>query len=324
MVVRSPITLVVVRLLALVAVILSSGTAFADDSALAKARAAVAAVRYDEAQVLLVDALRSGGHTPDEVAEIYRLSASTAVVLGQSDVAEQYYRRWLALVPTATLPDSVAPKLRQPFVAAQAYMAAHGRLSVKTVRRDDIVEVAVDGDVLGMVASVALGDGSPRAVGADRRVRLDHVDPANPSDVVILDEFGNRLLVLDGAAIQRSEPGTTTPSPAAHDLPVYRRPIVWASVAVGFAIVGSVFGVRARSAQGDVETIAARPLDHFASELDDARSRRDGSALVANISFVGAAACAVGAAVLWATRPSSAIAVVPGSQGVTVVMSRVF
>lgn len=320
MVVRHPIT----RVLVLVATIALGGTASADDNALAKARAAVAGVRYDEAQVLLVDALRTGGHSPDEVAEIYRLSASTAVVLGQSDVAEQYYRRWLALVPTATLPDSVAPKLRQPFVAAQAYMAAHGHLSVKTVRRDDVIEVAVDGDVLGMVASVALGDGAPHAVGADRIVRLEHAHAAAVPDVIVLDEFGNRLLVLDGAAIPRSETGATTPSPASQDVPVYRRPIVWASVAVGFAIVGTVFGVRARSAQNDVETIAASPLDHFASELDDARSRRDGSALVANISFVGAAACAVSAAVLWATRPSSAVAVVPSNQGVTVVMSRAF
>jgi hypothetical protein len=301
--------------------------AFADARKLGKARDAVSAVRYDDAQVLLVEALQSGTNSPEELAEIYRLSASTAIVLGQADAAEQYYRRWLALVPTASLPESVAPKLRQPFVAAQAYMAAHGRLSVKAQRLGDVVDVIVESDPLGMVASVALDDGEPRALGADRTAHLALVAAQTSTSVRVLDEFGNRLLELRGGAIAHVEPPRDSgPTALAHAprLPVYRRPLAWTIAGSAFAIGGIAFGLAARSAHADVVEISANPHEHFASELDAARSRRERNALVANIGFVAAGACAFTAAVMWATRSSTAVAVIPGSNGAAVVMSRAF
>ncbi|HEV7558560.1 MAG TPA: hypothetical protein VGO00_23985, partial [Kofleriaceae bacterium] len=122
--------------------------AYAGSSKLAEARDAIAAVRYNDAQPLLAAALDEGGNHPAEVIEIYRLSASTAIVLGQPDVADQFYRRWLALAPDATLPDTVAPKLREPFKVAQLYMASRGRLVVdvhrKTVGSSDQIDVVVE------------------------------------------------------------------------------------------------------------------------------------------------------------------------------------
>ena len=115
----------------------------ADSPHLAEARRAVEAVDYDAARRLLVDALHDGGNSLAAVREIYRLSARAAVVLDQRELAEQYYRRWLAIDPDAALPDDTAPKLREPFVAAQAYSAAHGRLRA-TARRTQAGEIDVE------------------------------------------------------------------------------------------------------------------------------------------------------------------------------------
>ena len=126
--------------------------AFAEPVKLGEARTALAAVQYDKARGLLVAALKEGTATPAEVAEIYRLSASTATVLGDRELAEQYYRRWLALDPSAALSSSVAPKLREPFVAAQAYIGAHGPLSVKAQRHAAHIAVIIEADPLAMAA----------------------------------------------------------------------------------------------------------------------------------------------------------------------------
>ena len=103
--------------------IVFAGSARGDTAKLARARQAIETLQYDTAQKLLIDALDDGANSPADVAEIYRLSASTAVVLESGDVAEQYYRRWLALDPTASLSSDLAPKIRDPFVRAQANSA---------------------------------------------------------------------------------------------------------------------------------------------------------------------------------------------------------
>ena len=82
----------------------SAGSASRANPSLDEARKAVDDIRYDDARGLLVQALKQGGSRPEQLVEIYRLSAATAAVLGSADLAEQYYRRMLALDPTAALP----------------------------------------------------------------------------------------------------------------------------------------------------------------------------------------------------------------------------
>src|SRR5687768_13628519 len=71
---------------------------------LARARAAIEAVRYDEAEPLLDRALRAGQGSPAAITEIYQLSAQAAIVLGNREAATRFYRHWLALDPRAALP----------------------------------------------------------------------------------------------------------------------------------------------------------------------------------------------------------------------------
>lgn len=144
------------------ALILAAAPAWADSPRLEQARRAVEAVDYETAQRLLLEALRDGDNSPAAVGEIYRLSARAAVVLGQRDLAEQYYRRWLAIDAGAALPADTAPKLREPFIAAQAYIAAHGRLVARAQRLPGgELEVELIADPLAMARAAIVLDAIP-------------------------------------------------------------------------------------------------------------------------------------------------------------------
>lgn len=286
------------RALAVCAVLALAGPARADSPKLADARLAIDDVRYDEAQRLLVAALQDGGNSPHALAEIYQLSARTAVALHHSELAEQYYRRWIALEPEAALSDDVAPKLRERFVAAQAYMAAHGRLSVIAKRNSDgTIAVIVESDPLVMVASVALGSSATVPLGVDHPAQL----AASTGTIDVLDEHGNHLLAVavPPPAAATPAPAVVAPAPApAHHRSVFAQPLAWAVPAVAFAGAAVGFGLAARSADNDLTAIVAQSRDHFYDDATSVRDRRDRDALVTNIAIGVAGACAVTAIVL--------------------------
>jgi hypothetical protein len=275
--------------------------AYAEPAKLVEARAALAAVQYDKARMLLVGALGEGTATPAEVAEIYRLSASTATVLGDREVAEQYYRRWLALEPAATLPSSVAPKLREPFVAAQAYMAAHGRLSVKAQRHATHIAVVLEADPLTMAARVSLDDSAPVAFDAARHAKLD--DRGTAQRVVVRDEFGNALVELETrglpAVLEPQRPQLVTPAGPS----LVRHPAVWGILTVAAGVTSLGFGLAAQNADDDLANIVANSKEHTLADAEAARDRRDRYGLVANIGFVATGVFAVTTAIMFVTRP---------------------
>lgn len=233
-------------------VALRSTAARGDSPHLAEARRAVEAVDYDAARRLCVEALHDGDNSPAAVREIYRLSARAAVVLDQRDLAEQFYRRWLAIDPDAALPGDTAPKLREPFVAAEAYIAAHGRLLARAQRTPaGEVDVEILADPLAMARATAAIAGAaagptdagqptaPVAFGSDRHARL----PA-AARVAILDDRGNHLLELDPEAA--IAPGAAAPSPTEEPAPPWtRRWITYAIPAGAFGLVAAGFGIAA-------------------------------------------------------------------------------
>jgi len=168
-------------------------TAHADSAKIGEAKHALDEVRYDDAQRLLVAAIKEGGNSAAAMKEVYELSASTAVVLGQADAGEQYYRRWLALDPSAQLPDSVSPKLRAPFVAAQAAMAAKGAIAISASQVDHDVEVSIVSDPLAMVrGACAIAGGATVPFDAQGHARL-----ATEPRVAVCDESNNRLVEVN-------------------------------------------------------------------------------------------------------------------------------
>jgi hypothetical protein len=244
------------------AALLAAAPARGDSAKLAEARRAVAAVDYDAARRLLVEALHDGGNSPAAVGEIYRLSARAAVVLDQRDLAEQYYRRWLAIDPDAALPGELAPKLREPFVAAQAYIAAHGRLQARA-RRTPAGEIEVEllADPLAMAHAAAVVDatgrptgGPPVVFGGAQRVQL-----ASGTRAAILDDSGNRLLELDPGTIEPAASVATRsaapPSTPQTERPWIQRWMTWAIPTGVFTLGAAGFGVAAIVSYGRAHQI---------------------------------------------------------------------
>lgn len=261
---------------------------------LAQARLALEEVQYDRAQELLAEALRQGGQPRAAVLEIYTLAASTAVVLGQLEVAEQFYRRLLALDPGATLDANLAPKFKQPFSAAAAYVNAHGAVRARARRlADGAIELVVESDPLKMVSAVRLPSATTAtALDADRRALLRGADEW----VLLLDEHGNEL-VQQAAPPALPIARVSSSSPSA-----LRSWWVWAIPSGAALAVGLGFGAAAQSADDDL----TQGLTSNSLTLDganDLRDRRDRHATIANASFAAAGVLAVVAGAMWLTRP---------------------
>jgi hypothetical protein len=283
---------------------LAAAPARADSAHLAEARRAIEAVDYEAARHLLVEALGDGDNSPPAMREIYRLSARAAVVLDQRELAEQFYRRWLAIDPDAALPDDTAPKLREPFVAAQAYIAAHGRLRA-TARRTARGEIDVEliADPLAMAhaaAAVPAGSGAvapaaapsaPVGFGAARRAHL-----AAGARIAILDDRGNRLVELDPEPVALAAP----PAPAGPDEaspPWTRRWLTWAIPTGVFALGAAGFGIAAIASYAHAHTITANSGQYH---LSDAQANVDRGRIFVWITIgagAATAACAIPAAI---------------------------
>lgn len=253
------------------AVLAIARPAYADSPRLAQARRAVDTVKYDAAQRLLVEALQDGGNSPAALGEIYQLSARTAVVLGHAELAEQFYRRWLAIDPRAALPADTAPKLRTPFEAAQAYLAGHGGLVARAARTPAGVDVTVTSDPLKMARTAVALDGIAPA------------EPLGPAGVAhlaaattraaVLDEYGNHVVELDVPPPVPTSPAAPgrldDPAPAASSRSWPRRWTTWAIPAAACGVVSLGFLGGALHSQLTADQLATESGAHRKADVDD-------------------------------------------------------
>jgi hypothetical protein len=188
-------------------------------------------------------------------------------VLGPTELAEQYYRRMLALDPDATLPADASPRLRDPFVAAQAYMAAQQRFEARATRTSKGVAVSIV-DPLGMVVAVAALDGgelrAKQSVVPGQEVVLDDAG----DEIVVLDEHGNFLRVI--ALPAREVPVAPAPAPRT---PILKRWITWAIPAAVFTGATVYMFVDAQASRERLDNIIANDSMHFFDEAETERAR---------------------------------------------------
>jgi hypothetical protein len=298
---------------AVAAILATTGAVRADQATLREARRVVEEdVRYDRAQELLVTALHQGDNGPDDLAAIYELAGVAAVVLGQREVGEQYFRRLLALRPGARLPAHTAPKILEPFTAAQAHMAAVGslRVAVRASAASELV-VEVAADPLGMVAGATVGyrggDGETGSVRGEMPAPIAVTLPggATATSVEIIDEYGNRLHELppppvparrDDGDGRLDRDGRLDPPPPGEPAPsLFVRWPTWAIAAGVSGAVGLGFAIDGKRSRDRLEQILANPEDHFFGEAEAARTRWKRDTTIANIAFVTSGVLAVGA-----------------------------
>jgi hypothetical protein len=281
---------------------LAAAPARADSPHLVEARRAIEAVDYDAARRLLVAALGDGDNAPAAMREIYRLSARAAVVLDQRELAEQYYRRWLAIDPDAALPGDTAPKLREPFVAAQAYIAAHGGLRA-TARRTASGEIDVEliADPLAMAHAAALAPAGAGAVappatpivfGAEHRAHL-----AAGARIAILDDRGNRLVELDPEPAALAAPRTPAGPDDEAAPPWTRRWLTWAIPTGAFALGAAGFGIASIASYAHAHTITTQSGEFHFSDARDNVNRGRIFAWITIGAGAATAACAIPAAI---------------------------
>ncbi|MEJ7602817.1 MAG: hypothetical protein WKG01_33325 [Kofleriaceae bacterium] len=245
------------------------GISRADSAKLEQARRAVDDIKFDEARRLLVEAIAEGTHGPGEMRQIYALSAEVAIVLGDRDLGEKFYLRWLAIDRDARLPEGSAPKLRDAFVAAQAQLAASGPLTLRTERTASELTVSIAADPLAMVRTVAIDGAPPQPAPARFQVEAS----ARPR-AFARDEHGNTLLETAPleASVAPVAPPPERPLPLAS--PLGPRPsflarwTTWAVPAGAFLIAGAVFGTLATTEQKEANDLLEDSTKHFYRDFE--------------------------------------------------------
>lgn len=248
------------------ALVAHAGTAWAEAESIAKARVAIGEADFENAQRMLMAAIQAGHLELEDVRTAYQLLARNAAALGQAEIAEQYYKRWLVVDPGATLPADASPKLREPFNAAKDWATAHGALTGKASIRGTTVIVMVSADPLGMAKSARVAGGEPVALDAELRAKLVLSDG---KDVSILDAHGNTLVVITPTAATGEEPTPTGPTEmrASHRYLAFGIPAV---VFIGGAVVT---GILANSEWGKANDAIDDSPNNFFSDADDHATR---------------------------------------------------
>jgi len=310
----------------LLALLLMEGVAWADDP-LAQARKAVAESDYVSARPELAAALEAGGHGPEEMAEIYRLSGIVAAALGDAKTATDLFTHLLALSPAAALPAGTSPKIKRPFDAAGRFLKAQAPLEVKieTVSAPPTITLVVVSDPLDMIARahvVFTADGGPeRTKDTVASERTDITLPAArriDARVAALDVHGNRLVEIGSKEVpvviigEAPEPPVAAPAPAAKPeavvvhaaaRPLYLQWWPYAAATAVFGIGAGYFAWATHSDANDLTRLNASSVFHQFSEAKAIEDRGHRDALLTNIGLGATGAFAIAAGVFYLTRP---------------------
>ena len=332
--------------------LLAASTASADEAAIERARGELGELRYEEALETLDKSLRSGTNGPRELADIYLLLGEVRASLGDDAAAQEAFRHALVIRPESELRDGMSPKIVEPFERAGKSLRKVKPLTIvhRHLKRDEpIVAVIVQDDPLKLVVGARLvhweDGGAERSVAGvgGERIDLRLPDGVDRFMVAAIDRHGNRVaelgsrdaplsLDIDSGGAKPAGDGRVAAAVTSDDegRPLYAHWATWGAAAVVVAGVGVWAGLRTRSAIDELDEIAAMSEMYEFSDAQAVADRAERNALVANISFGVAGACAIVSGVLYfkaskrssgeAERaPAAAVAphLGPGSAGVT-------
>ncbi len=309
-------------LLTTLALVVFSTPPEASADALARARTALADLRYEEAYPLFLEAWRDGDRSPGELRLLFQLAGQVAATLGDEDAAREHFARLKSLDPEARLPEGISPKIAIHFdqvEVAPLVVRAEVRMEPSPV-----AIVIVDSDPLGMVrgarATFKTPRGEPRFVEGRGRRRIELPLPSAPRlEIVIaaLDLYENRLVELGTDTPYVIEPPeakrqiTITPPPPDpvpatgsrpdsdhRGAPLYAHWGLWGSLSVVSGGLGVFFGLRARSDQNELDALNSMSSDHDFREALAVEDSLRRNAVTANMAFALSGASAVAAVIL--------------------------
>ena len=314
------------------------------ESALELARHDVESSDYLAARGALVSALDAGTASPEDLAEIYKLSGIVEGALGKDAEATASFAKWLAIDPKGTLPPGTSPKITRPFDAA-AKNADALKVKAETEATPPSVTLVIQSDPQHLVTRarvfVRADGGAETKVEASGAQRIKLALPNGKRldlRVQALDEHGNRVVELGSADVPIVITGAAPDVVAAkkpveihHEEPPAARPLylrwwLWGAVGVAFAGAGTYFGIEARTDANALTALNAASQQHVFTEAQDLESRARREALFCNIGLGAAGAFAIGATILYLTEPrmETRISAVPTHGGAAVVYGGTF
>jgi hypothetical protein len=323
----------------------ASANADPGGDALVRAKTAVDSSDYLAARTALAEALAAGTNGPDQLAEIYRLTGVVTGALGDAKASQDAFTKCLLLAPGTALPVGTSPKIARPFDAAKAFTKSRQPVRIKTETTAEpkpTVAISVTSDPLAMIARFrvfAVVDGKPEQkldrVASERSVIELPVGARIDLRVAALDDKGNRLVELGTADVPIvivGKPAVIVKAPdqptakvqpvvvVTKQQPAKQRPLLlrwwlWGGAAIVVGGAGAYFGVDALVKKGELQDLQDTSSNH---SFDEALAKEDAtrrSLLFANIGLIAGGTLAVGATVLYLTRPRAtrerAVAVTP-------------
>lgn len=292
---------------------------------LERARHELEELRYGDALKSLERALRVGNSSPGQLVEIYRLLGEVRASLGQPARAIGAFERALAIDPDVSIDRGVSPRIRKPFVEAKERAAEKGPIQISHELREEprMVVLQVESDPHDMTAGGRAifwteSDRSVEVIGkGSSEIELVVPDGAVSFAGAIVDEFDNRLaeigrpsdrvpLVETKDQVVEDEDGDGDEDGAGEGpgggTPIYEEWWAWGGLAAGFAGAAAAFGV---SAQGSVDDIQERVDESQSFEFAEVKRLEDRArerALLSNIGWGLAGACAAAAVYFFVTE----------------------
>jgi hypothetical protein len=339
----------VCALIAMVASAASPAMAQGEDT-LAAARKDVESSDYMAARGALSAALDAGTSSPEELTEIYKLSGIVEGALGNDKDATEYFRKWLSIDPKGMLPAGTSPKIKRPFDSAAAKVKAHEPLKVKveTSASPPTVTLVIVNDPEHLIAKarvfvIADGKHETKVEGEGKQQITIALPPGGRLDLRVqaLDENGNRVvelgsadvpIVITGTAPEKTiTPVRAKPAVVIHHEPGVQRPLLlrwwmWTGAAVVFGGAGTYFGWQAHADTDALSKLNAESQSHVFTDASELAKSAKREALFFNIGMGAAGVFAIGAAILYATRPDleTRVSVVPQQGGAAVVYGGAF
>ncbi len=311
----------------LAALVALAGTARADDAPLDEARRDVDNSDYLPARTHLSAALAAGNASPDELAEIYKLTGIVEAAVGDASIAQGAFAKWIALDPKAALPAGTSPKITRPFEAARKKA---GKLEVKTETSAEppSITLVVVSDPIGIVrARVHVSADGKREQKLERDGK-DKITVELPRGkrldlrVEALDEHGNEVAVLGSREVpivitgaegeqhedhheQQHEVKVTkhAPAPPAEPRSWYASHRTWGIATAVAALATGAFAYLTYSDISDLNHLNATSLDHPYSDAQSVESRARRDLFITDVGAGLTGAFAIGTAILYLTRP---------------------
>ena len=258
-------------------------------------------LNYPDARQLLFDVVRSGNATAEQLAQGYfNLGVVEAALDNATESTDSFYVA-LMLQPSLLFPEGGSPKIRERLNEARSRVTEVGVLEARASVAGGMLDVRVDNDPLNLVKRIeVLMTRSTGEVGKaasdERELRAEVESGVKSIQVVLRDETGNQLKVMevDPAATQ---PATgAKPNEAVTAPSVWTKWGLWAGVAGALALGSTYFIVESSDLAADIDAAEDEPEPDTAeiARLEDNRDRV-GLYGVVGFSLAGAAAVTAGA-----------------------------